>query len=41
MLNGMLKGVGPKTAEAIVEMYGSETIEILNSDQAVKQLQKV
>lgn len=40
-LRGILKGVGPKTAAAMVDTLGPDVVQILNSADAIKQLCKV
>ena len=40
-LAGMLQGVGPKTAEAIVATLGTDVVQLLGSRDAVLHLQKV
>ena len=40
MLRSLLKGVGPKTATAMVDIYGAGVVDVLNSADAVKKLQK-
>ena len=41
MLCSLIKGVGPKTAAAMVRTFGLDVLQVLNSPNGAEQLRKV